>query len=280
MFAVLPADFDPSALYRGAYFGGDQGYGIVDYDGLWDRCLSHFYLPRLGRIECFQKRGRLLEIGCAAGYFLAAAKARGWQVSGVELAPDMRTRAAEALHCTVYESIGQALEGGEGFDCVSMFEVIEHVGDPLGVMGEVVRLLKPGGLLALSTPNCERPCAEKGEPINIWFNPPVHISYFGQGTLRRCMELSGLDVLAVEGLKHYCEAMAGVVALPRWVGAILRPFRRGKRLRPRGLIGRLLKQAYANRLSLYRCKGPGDLSEADVLEVYARRREGPTAPAR
>jgi SAM-dependent methyltransferase len=149
--------------------------------------------------------------------------------------------------------------------------VIEHLSDPVGTMARVGELLVPGGILALSTPNCECPGALAGEPINVWFDPPEHISYFGAATIRDCLARAGFETLAVEGLEHYCRAMAGDLTFPSWVTAILAPFRRGKRLKPGGLLGKVLERAYHRRMDLYRRTDAADLPRTDVLEVYARR---------
>jgi SAM-dependent methyltransferase len=269
MFALLPPGYDPATLYNDAYFTGDAGHGFDDYDGLWDRCLARFYLPRLDRIGSFQKIGSLLDVGCAGGQFLAAAKQRGWQISGIEPARTMRQRTARSLGCAIYGSVDEAAASGNRFDCISIFEVIEHLSDPLTTVRKVVQMLNPGGLVAISTPNCEAPDAIDGVPFNLWFRPPMHICYFGPDTLRNCLYSARLETVALDGLEHYCAAMVGEIALPRWVTTALRPLRRGKRLRPHGLIGKLLKRAYANRLSLYQRRHGEDLSRCDVLEVYA-----------
>ncbi|HKV54444.1 MAG TPA: class I SAM-dependent methyltransferase [Candidatus Binataceae bacterium] len=271
MFALLPEGFDPVKLYNDAYFTGTDGYGFNDYDLLWSKCCGRFYVPRLTRMLDFHEAGSLLDIGCAGGQFITEAQARGWQVAGIEPAPAMRQQAADSLHCTVFDSIEQALRSGQRFDCVSMFEVIEHLVDPVATLREVAGLLKPGGVIALSTPNCGRPDAALGKPINIWFCPPLHISYFDPATFGRCVRLAGLEPLATDGLEHYCRAMAGEVVLPEWLVSVLRPIRRGKRLRPHGAIGRLLKRLYKDRVSLYQRRQPADLSRTDVLELYASR---------
>jgi SAM-dependent methyltransferase len=181
----------------------------------------------------------------------------------------MRLKAAEAAGCTVYESVQQALAAGDKFDCITMFEVIEHLPNPIETLKEIAGLLGPAGVLALSTPNCERPGAREGRPINIWFCPPLHISYFTAETLRRSLAEAGFKTLAIDGLEHYCRAMAGEIVLPDWLIKVLTPIRRGKRLRPHGLLGRLLKRLYKDRIALYRRRAPADILRTDVLEVYA-----------
>jgi SAM-dependent methyltransferase len=272
MFAPVRPDYDAASIYKDdVYFTSGGECGIADYDALWRRRLVHFYVPRLDRVRAFQQPKRLLDIGCASGYLMRAAQERGWQVEGVELSPQMRRRAADFTRSTIYDSIEAALRGGERFDCVTMFEVIEHLSDPLATMAQVAELLVPSGTLALSTPNCECPHAAAGEPINVWFDPPEHISYFGPGTIRNCLTRSGFEVLAIEGLEHYCRAMAGDLTFPAWLTAVLTPFRRGKRLKPGGLLGKILERAYHGRMDLYRRTAAPDLPRTDVLEVYARK---------
>jgi 2-polyprenyl-3-methyl-5-hydroxy-6-metoxy-1,4-benzoquinol methylase len=269
MFAILPDGFDPDTLYNDEYFHSTSGSGFTDYDELWRKCCGRFYVPRLSRLREFTPGTGLLDVGCAGGQLLCAARARGFRVAGIERAPGMRRKAAEAARCTVYDSIPQALASGHRFECITMFEVIEHLVDPLSTLKDVAGLLEPGGVIALSTPNCERPGAREGRPINIWFCPPLHISYFTAQTLRRCLVDAGLTVLAIDGLEHYCRAMAGEIVLPDWLIKVLTPIRRGKRLRPHGLFGRLLKRIYQDRIALYRRRAPADTMRTDVLEVYA-----------
>jgi SAM-dependent methyltransferase len=272
MFALIAPDYDAASIYKDdVYFTSGGECGIGDYDALWRRRLVHFYVPRLDRVAAFRKPARLLDIGCASGYLMRAAQDRGWDTAGVELSPAMRRRAAEITRGAIYGSIEEALRSGERFECVTMFEVIEHLSDPLATMAQVAQLLAPNGILALSTPNCECPGAPAGEPINVWFDPPEHISYFAPGTIRDCLERSGFAVVAIEGLEHYCRAMAGDLTFPPWVTAMLKPFRRGKRLKPGGLLGKLLERAYHGRMGLYRRTNSADLIRTDVLEVYARR---------
>jgi len=274
MFAPLPDGFNPRALYREEYFVSDAKEGAYgDYDAMWERCLRRLYAPRLLRIECYVKVGTLLDIGCATGRFLELAQRRRWQVAGVELEEAARTQSSGELGVPVYASLEEVLAHGQRYDCVTMFEVLEHLDDPVTVLRQLVDLLKPTGILALATPNCDRPGATEGVPINIWFHPPAHLSYFNQASLRAIIELSGFRVIALEGLKHYSEAMAGALTLPDRLVSVLQRLRPGKRPLPRGALGKLLKRYFANRPSVYRCERR-ELPIADVFEVYAKPLRG------
>jgi SAM-dependent methyltransferase len=276
MFSILPQSYRAEELYADdSYFERTNEQG----EPLWRQgiTLSALYPPRLKRIAGFQTPGRLLDIGCAAGDFLAAAQRQRWRVAGVELSPAMRKLAADAVGCPIYASIEEVGAAGERFDCVTIFEVIEHTTDPLAVMRQVTGLIKPGGILALSTPNCDCREALENDPINLWFNPPEHISYFAPRSLELCLELAGLRTLAIEGLEGFWRATAGDTTLPEWIAALLRPFRRGKRMRPGGLLGKMLKARYdpAVRIDLYRRPAGSPPAGLDVLEAYARK---PTHP--
>ncbi len=276
MSALIPQGYDAASIYKeDVYFTSGGEYGIADYDALWHRRLAHFYISRFDRIRAFQQPARLLDIGCVSGYLMKAAQERGWRVAGVELSPAMRRRAAELTRGQIYESIEHALARGERFECVTMFEVIEHLSDPAATMAQVAELVVPGGLLALSTPNCECLGAAAGLPINVWFDPPEHISYFGIGTIRQCLGRAGFETLALEGLEHFYRAMTGDLIFPRWVTAVLTPLRRGKRLKPGGLFGKILERAYHGRMDLYRRTDSADLPRTDVLEIYARKSKSP-----
>jgi SAM-dependent methyltransferase len=278
MFSVLPDGYRAEELYADdSYFERTNEGG----DPLWRQAITlpALYLPRLKRIAGFQAPGRLLDIGCAAGDFLAAGQRQGWRVAGVELSPAMRKLAANSTGCPIYASIEEAAAVGERFDCVTIFEVIEHTAAPLTVMRQVAGLIKPGGVLALSTPNCECREALEDDPINLWFNPPEHISYFGPRSLKLCLEMAALRPLALEGLEGFWRATAGDTALPRWVAALLRPFRKGKRMRPGGLLGKELKARYdpAVCIDLYRRPAGSPLAGLDTLEAYARKPAGQDA---
>jgi SAM-dependent methyltransferase len=112
------------------------------------------YARLLDEFEVYRKRNRLLEVGCAAGLFLNAAAARGWQPSGVEVLADIARLARE--HRGLDVRTGELAEAGfaEGeFDVVYMNEVIEHIIDPVALLREVHRVLRPGGLALLRTGN-------------------------------------------------------------------------------------------------------------------------------
>jgi 2-polyprenyl-3-methyl-5-hydroxy-6-metoxy-1,4-benzoquinol methylase len=267
MFALLPEGYDLSALYkRDSYWneGGEIHY-LSGYDHYW-RGVRPYYEARLPVIRALATGSRMLEIGCADGKFLALARRSGFEISGVEMSATMRERCSQALACPVYPSIEELPPSTPPFDCVVAFEVIEHTADPIGLMRKVRELTAPGGLVALSTPNFGCESARQSPEGFMHFSPPAHVCYFDFATLSRCAEKAGLRPVEIKA------CFAGQeVPMPRWMAAALRPLRRGKRrLRPGGLIGKVLK-VYLRRRGLKLPDTPDALRFAETIELYAKR---------
>jgi 2-polyprenyl-3-methyl-5-hydroxy-6-metoxy-1,4-benzoquinol methylase len=100
--------------------------------------------------------GRVLDVGCSTGHFLALARQRGFEVAGAEFSPDSAkvARAHFGLEVTG-GSIHDVAAPDGAFDLVTMFDVIEHVPDPAADIAKAFQLVKPGGSFVLSTPNID-----------------------------------------------------------------------------------------------------------------------------
>lgn len=269
MRATMPAGFDLRTVYTDDNYwtgGTDWGYS-GGFDGYW-RAVRPFYEVRLHRIEAIARGKRLLEVGCADGRFLGLARRRGFNVAGVELSAMMRGRCVERAGCRVYESVDAVIAGGERFDCVVMFEVIEHLADPVAALRAVRGLMNPDAVLALSTPNFGCRAAVLNPAGFEQFSPPAHISYFNAATLAAGLRQAGFSAITIEA-----SFAAQELPLPAPVAAILRPLRRGKRLRPHGALGRILKAYMRMRALAMPCE-PGALERAETLELYARNPGG------
>jgi SAM-dependent methyltransferase len=107
-------------------------------------------------IETNGRRPVALDVGCATGALLVALRDRGWKPQGVEIS-EAQARYGEDRHGLPIFA-GRLEEAGfpdASFDLVHASHLIEHLNDPASFLGEVSRVLAPGGLLALTTPNAD-----------------------------------------------------------------------------------------------------------------------------
>jgi 2-polyprenyl-3-methyl-5-hydroxy-6-metoxy-1,4-benzoquinol methylase len=111
--------------------------------------------PRIAAIKTLATGRRLLDVGCATGFFLELAAAEGFVVHGVEFSNVAISLAREDIRANIICGDVNSLlkQGTDKFDVVTAFDIIEHVQDPVQFLEDIRTMLAPGGLLALSTPD-------------------------------------------------------------------------------------------------------------------------------
>lgn len=160
---------------------------------------------RLGRVRALLARPadeiRLLDVGCSSGAFLMAARALGYRAEGVEPAPQAAA-AARAAGLQVFPGTLQAASFPDRcFDAVTLFEVIEHLSDPVGLAREVHRVLRPGGIFLIGTANTAswtaRAMGAQWEYLSIERHGG-HVSFFDTVTMRVLAKRAGFRVARIE----------------------------------------------------------------------------------
>jgi SAM-dependent methyltransferase len=147
--------------------------------------------------------GTLLDVGCFSGMFLRNAKLRGYEVTGVEPNKDAVSSIRNFYKFEIVH--GHLHSGGFSsgrFSVVSFLDVIEHLRDPIGDLKESFRVLRPGGLLLLTTPNVKA-LLQQAVRTKRWFarqawcpidDVPWHLWGFAPDTLSVCAEKAGFAV--------------------------------------------------------------------------------------
>jgi len=141
-------------------------------------------------------RGRLLDVGCSIGLFLHLAKEHGWDGIGLEPAPRARKHAIELYGLDVRpEPLTEAGFAPESFDAVTLLSVLEHATEPLALLRECARVLRPGGALYAIVPNVESlACRVLGAEART-FDGRNHLVYFSAATLANALGRTGFEVL-------------------------------------------------------------------------------------
>lgn len=199
--ADLPDAESLREIYGAAYFAASEGdtggQGYADYLGEEPNHRANGR-ARLRLLEKYIVPGRLLDVGCAAGFFLDEARDVGWEVQGVELSPEMAAHGAERLGLRMHElPFGELDLEPEALDAVTMWDYIEHSIDPAGDLCQAARLLRSGGVLALSTGDAGSLVARLSGSRWHLLTPRHHNYFFTRRSLQRAFEAAGFTVEAV-----------------------------------------------------------------------------------
>lgn len=136
--------------------------------------------------------GALLEVGCGGGRFLDRMRRAGWAVEGVELDPNAASRVQRKYGIPVHTgTLAQVRYASDRFDVVAMSQVLEHAHNPIALLRECRRVLRPGGFLVLTTPNSRSQAHAMYGRHWRGLEPPRHLQVFTPEALERCAHLAG-----------------------------------------------------------------------------------------
>lgn len=152
-------------------------------------------LPKFGA-------ARLLDFGCGAGDFLASMDRLGWNVMGLDRSEQAVAIASERGLQAHVGSLPLSARNGARFEAITMRQSLEHVHNPLEVLGGAHRLLTPGGTLLVTVPNFD--CLAR-----YWFGAdwygldlPRHLTHFTPRSLRTMLEVAGFTRVALHQERH------------------------------------------------------------------------------
>jgi 2-polyprenyl-3-methyl-5-hydroxy-6-metoxy-1,4-benzoquinol methylase len=213
----LPSEEAIRETFEALYSTGEttlpelRGYYDFCFDDAPSNPLVQLYDAWLDALERRHVPGTLLDVGCGTGLFLAVARRRGWEPSGVddsaEATEHARGRFGLAVETGDFASVADRVGR---FDAVTMWDIIEHSRDPVGLLTAVRGVLAPGGIVGLSTPN-QRSMLDvvagtmyrlSGGRVTApleKFYIDQHFVYFSPATLAAALERAGLEVIAVQG---------------------------------------------------------------------------------
>lgn len=183
----------PTAKYDAHYQRNDKRIMM------WKDFLSEF-----ARLKCTDSSS-LLDIGSAKGVFLDIARKNGWEPMGVDPSEDYTAYAREVfdlpVQTTTLEAAGFC---ADSFDVATMWDVIEHLQDPARTVAEAFRVLKPGGLLFVLTPNNDSLIAQAAGwlyrlsgrrfPLERYLYTMVHLYFFTPRTLCELLRRAGFNI--------------------------------------------------------------------------------------
>jgi len=192
-------------IYTETYYDHDgikNGLEFFGYDNYLEdeENIKITFAKRLNTIERYANKGKLLDIGCATGFFLDLARSRGWQVVGSEVSEFSVRYARERFGLDVrLGTLGELHFDEQAFDVVTMWDVIEHVSDPMGELQRVRRILRDGGLLSIITPDVGSLVARLlGSRWEEFRRVREHVYFFSRRTMTKALHRAGFEVLRIE----------------------------------------------------------------------------------
>jgi len=179
---------------------GGRGYDeYLDVRGNWIRTFQR----RLREIAPHCAPARVLDVGCGPGFFVEAARAAGWDAWGIDPSTYAVSLAKRALGDRVSVGVVEASGHAPGsFDLVTAFDAFEHVYEPRRFLDAAHGLLRPGGVLAITTPDVTSLLARASGRRWVSFKIPEHVYYWSPLTIREALA-PHFDVLAVRRAGQY-----------------------------------------------------------------------------
>lgn len=232
-----PAPETLRALYEtDSYFDGD-GSGYSEYESQEQEYLATFR-EDVRRIGQFVPSGKVLEVGCGYGYFLQCALAAGDDAYGIDVSPTAvkwaSVRLPDRVFCGLLEEVPQIQE--QQYDVIFGSHLIEHITAPGEFLAQAGRLLRPGGLLVLVTPNIRSLLSRASGRRWVSYKIPEHVSYYDPQTITDLLSRSGFSVRTVDSAyQHYALPFVAsrVRELLQPVSRIIPPVERLRWLRDR-----------------------------------------------
>jgi 2-polyprenyl-3-methyl-5-hydroxy-6-metoxy-1,4-benzoquinol methylase len=198
---VSPRLPEPQHHYQGTREGILRKYGPV-LRGEKGLNRDPNYREELAAIARIQPAGRLLDIGTHCGFFLRLARGMGWQLQGVEPSASAEL-AREFFGLDVLRGYLEDLAlPSDSYDVVTIIDVVEHLEEPGRLLSEVFRVLRPGGIVFIKTPNARYNLFKyllirrvlRLQRVEV-FDAKEHVVQFTRETLGQLLERAGLEVV-------------------------------------------------------------------------------------
>ena len=216
VFLESRADVDKLDQEETVYWDDEEQKKIYLGDKIQEIFVKEFE-NRLAAIERYiRSKGKLLDVGCGVGHFLATAKRRGWAVKGLDIshAAQAAARQAYGLEVEVGTLEDSSLPRGN-FDAITLWDVIEHIRRPIENLKAANRLLQIGGILAMKTPNesslfkqfallCYRFFGERGGFLLKYVYYIPHYFSYSRKTLDVLLRKCGFEAIQYEIDKTPC----------------------------------------------------------------------------
>jgi 2-polyprenyl-3-methyl-5-hydroxy-6-metoxy-1,4-benzoquinol methylase len=170
-----------------------------DYKPLVLNTLSAFYRIRARQwSQSFPKPGEALEVGCGPGIMLNVLQELGWKVTGLERTEEAAAIGRRLFGVNVLAAEVEDLPPTRQYDLIILFQVLEHMPNPVAIVSECARRLKPGGKIIISVPNFASWQSHFGKAAWLHLDVPRHLFHFSARSLEILLKRAGLSNVSAD----------------------------------------------------------------------------------
>lgn len=201
--------------YRTESVGAIQkACGLIAYLAVFRRTGLDYLVQFLSALP----QGRLLDLGCGDGQLVEFMQNRGWQAEGLDFDPAAVENAVRrGLHVKV-GTLSSECHPENSFEAIIMSHFVEHIHEPIRLLAECHRILKPGGRLLILTPNVNSWGHRRFEGSWRGLEPPRHLHLFSPQSIRQLVQRTGFEKITVtttlRNAGKIIRVSAGTSALP------------------------------------------------------------------
>lgn len=198
---MVQCDRDPTEAELESLYG-EQYFRQEKYDAADSLEREHGRRLRLLRKAGLANGATLLDAGCGPGDFLESC-AEEYMVWGTDISnsavQQAKQRLPKASERILAGKLGEVDLPG-GFDAIALWDVLEHLPNPREITAKLTDLLRPGGILALSTPNIGALTGRLLGKRWPFMTPPEHVCFYDRKILRRLFAENGFEILIHKSL--------------------------------------------------------------------------------
>jgi len=149
-------------------------------------------------VSQFGNKGKLLDIGCGAGFFIACLRRYGWDVSGIDISEWATEFARKKLELNVFAGTVEDIQYNEKFDIITMYHILEHLPNPIESLKKVSEIIADGGVLIIKGPNLSS--FDRVWHGKNWYgySDKSHLYYFTPNIYQMILEKAGFSVQNVQ----------------------------------------------------------------------------------
>lgn len=183
------------------YYSQSDGEDFVYADPENVENLNYYFRKLKELIERRIPRGRILDVGCSAGYFLDVMS--GWERYGIEIPSTWAEMARKTYGDHIHVGTLEDSHYEDGFfDVITLQDTFDHLVDPLDSLDRCRRILKPGGRIVIKVHNIECLYARLSGRAFYAIIPPSHLFYFSRKTLALALDKSGFAMETSTFIAH------------------------------------------------------------------------------